>query len=334
MRKPTKGSGLFFPPHKADTRRLFCFDPLSRAPYTFFDFTRIQMNQSHDPSFFVSTYLRLLVLMAVSIVMVVFIPFYAAQSDDLLTYFTNQLVNMGILYAIIVGFLMSITLTRKQALEESVTLELNKIRRIYHLAFHIQRAEPKLHAWYDGLLRAFHEYLGFFCKKSFAKYEEGNEIFRKITYAIYGLPALNIPYNSELYEYLLDATSSVTEARESIRAKKDSTIGMFQWLVIVLVTMILSAMVAATTPWDLISRYVSTIVIFCLFLVLDLLYEYDQEYQRTDRYLAEFYANNLPQLAICERPKKRGLKKPLSVQKTDHAPRAETKPAPPPKKAK
>lgn len=267
------------------------------------------MKQTHDPTYYLITYVRLLALMAISILMTVFMPFYVAQNADLQLFFTNQLVNMGILYAIIVGFLMSITLMRKQALEESVSLELNKIRRIYHLAFHIQRAEPKLHAWYEGLLGALREYLGIFCKKSFVKYDEGNELFRKVTYAIYGLPALNIPYNGELYEYLLDASSSVTEARESIREKKDSTIGMFQWLVIVIVTMILSAMVAATTPHDLLTRYVSTIVVFCLFLVLDLLYEYDREYDRNDRYLADYYANDLPQIAQCEHPKRRTAKK-------------------------
>jgi len=137
------------------------------------------MKQTHDPTFFIITYVRLLALMVISVLMTVFMPFYVAQNADLQLFFTNQLVNMGILYALIVGFLMSITLTRKQALEESVSLELNKIRRIYHLAFHIQRAEPRLHAWYEGLLDALREYLGIFCKKSFAEYEEGNRIFRK-----------------------------------------------------------------------------------------------------------------------------------------------------------
>jgi uncharacterized integral membrane protein len=248
---------------------------------------------------YAKTYVRILALVPLSVVLLFFIPYYTRNSE-FQYFFSNQVVNMGILYAIIVGFLMSLTLSRKQSLEEYVSLELNKIRRIYHLAYNLQLSEPRLKPWFEKLIETLRTYLRMFCITTFSQYEQGNPLFRRVTYTIYALPSLRLPYNSELYQFLLDAAGDATEAREYIREKKESSIGMFQWLVIIVVTMVLSAIIAATTPDDLISRFVSAVVIFSILLSLDLLYEYDQEYKQKNRYLADRYANNLPEIASCD----------------------------------
>ncbi|MCR4278550.1 MAG: hypothetical protein NUV81_01455 [bacterium] len=255
------------------------------------------------------TYVRVIILLIFSILFVRTVPFLTEQTD-FFQFFSNQVVNMGILYAIIVGFLMTITLKRKQALDEFVSQELNKIRRMYHLSKNIALDNPKLNKWFSEIRSALTEYSKLFCEHDFDSYDLGNPLFRKVTYSIYSLPREQSTYNKELYVSLLTATEAATESREYIRSKRDQMIGMYQWIVISVVTGTLSAILITSTPDDMISRIVTTAVVFNLFLVLLLIYEYDTPSHKINRVYASYYAHNLDDIDPCPvRPKKRRLKR-------------------------
>jgi len=259
------------------------------------------MKSPHTTTRSAGTYLKIFLLFAISIQFSYLSPYI--ENADTQLFFWNQSVNIGILYAIIVGFLMSLSLTRKQLVEEKIGIELNKIRRMYHLSFHIAMANPELKAWQMTFVDAMKSYLGMFCTRSFREYEKGDALFRRMTYAIYELPSFakrHGSYNSELYQFLLETTSAATEARQLIKSKKDDYIGHFQWGVILVITVTFAWIMTAATPHELIPRFVTTVVIFNLFLALDLLNEYDRINDKKSRALADLYVQNLQDvMTVC-----------------------------------
>jgi hypothetical protein len=122
-----------------------------------------------------------------------------------------------------------------------------------------------------------------------------------VSYAIYGLPSLNIPYNSELYFQLLDAVADATEARQYIRVKNTSRIGRYQWAVMLTVTVTFSWVIVAATELTLSARLITAVVIFNLLLTLDLLRDYDRQSGKKDRSIRDLYASNLENVPTLEK---------------------------------
>lgn len=209
---------------------------------------------------------------------------------------TPLALNIGILFSITTGFLMFKTLGRRTALDEHIAVELNKIRRIYHLSLHLKKQQPALTDWFTRVRGAIITYLKSFENKTFEGYEKGNPLFRAVTYAVYGLPTLNEPYVPELYSALLKATSEVTEARENIRSKKGDYIGRFSWFVVILIALVFGMLIIASTPENELLRNLSAAVMFSLFLVLQLIYEHDHDNGVRVRALAAKYANDMKAL--------------------------------------
>lgn len=219
------------------------------------------------------------------------VPFAGPETLDQIV---TMALNIGILFSITVGFLMFKTLTRRTGLDEHIAVELNKIRRIYHLSLHMKKAQPALGDWFGRIRNAIVTYLQSFEGHSFESYEKGNPLFRAVTYAVYSLPSLNEPYNTELYASLLEASSSVTEARENIRSKKSDHIGRFQWFVVIIIALVFGTLILATTPAnDFLLRNLGAVVMFCLFLVLQLIYEHDRDNAVRVHALAEKYLHDL-----------------------------------------
>jgi hypothetical protein len=239
------------------------------------------------------TWVRLLLLAFLSYGISRVIPYAGAGALDNIVPFA---LNIGILFSITGGFLMFKTLTRRTALDEHIAVELNKIRRIYHLSLHLKKQQPALTDWFTRVRTAIITYLRSFENHTFVGYEKGNPLFRAVTYAVYGLPTLNEPYNTELYTSLLQTTSNVTEARENIRSRKGDYIGRFSWLVIIVISLVFAGLIITSTPDDALLRNLGAAVMFCLFLVLQLIYEYDSDNAVRARALAEKYANDLKAL--------------------------------------
>jgi hypothetical protein len=250
------------------------------------------MKQIHATTSAAETYFRMLALLVLSLAAAFFIP-PLPVSDALQSFLQTHVTNAGLLYAILLGFLLYITLVRKQAIEEAFSLELNKTRRIYHLALHLQKVEPKLRPWFEEVSAALQAYHAFFQTADFGHHAEGDRLYRNITYKIYELPQLGIPYNSELYSALLDTASSVTEARELVNDKLTEKIGRFAWMVMILITLVFCLVVVLATPDLFAARAISALVIFMLFLALQFLYEYDHSNRLKNKYIAMLYADNL-----------------------------------------
>jgi hypothetical protein len=241
------------------------------------------------------TYVRLLLIAAVSASLVYFLPVVDGRYEAL---FSAHAFNLGLIYAVIIGFLMSLSLTRHQQIEEHISIELNKIRRIYHLTVHLAKKDEKSAAWLKETTKAIRDYLTFFKKHRFDQYEGSNGLFREVSYRIYGLPERGFAYDESLYASLLEATSDVTVAREQIQAKKDYSIGRYQWIVLILVSLAFCVTMSLNTPYEFVARVATGIVIFCFLVALNLLYEYDFSNPIKFRLISDQYADNLEKLAI------------------------------------
>ena len=244
------------------------------------------------------TYLHTVLALAVAGVLAFYVPYAGSQSLD---YIAPRAVNVGILFSIVVGFLMYKSLARRSDIDNSISLELNKIRRMYHLARHIAKAQPAADSWYSAVRGSIREYLGLFRTLSLHDYILGNAAFRSVTYTVYSLPSAVKEYDAQLYTSLLEATGEATEAREFIRAKKDDQISWFSWIVVVFISLTFAVLIIMATPHVLLLRLVGAFVILCLFLVLQLIYEHDRVNSQRDRGWAVQYLDNLTSLDRAER---------------------------------
>lgn len=256
------------------------------------------MTKRHTTAANPVTYLHSLFAIALALLLAMKIPYAGTEALD---YIAPRAVNIGILFSIVVGFLMYKSLTRRSDIDNSVSLELNKVRRMYHLARHIAKATPAADSWYAAVRGGIREYLGMFRTLSLHEYDLGNTLFRSVTYTVYSLPATVHGYDVPLYESLLETTGQATEAREFIRAKKDDQISWFSWIVVGFIALAFAVLIIAATPQDQILRLVGASVIVCLFLVLQLIYEHDRANSRRDRSWAVQYLDNLTSLDHAER---------------------------------
>lgn len=218
-----------------------------------------------------------------------------------LDHIAPRAINLGILFSITVGFLMFKSLGRRSDIDNYIALELNKVRRLYHLALHISRTQPDAESWFAAVKGSIREYLGLFRTFTLHEYELGNSIFRSITYAIYSLPRQVKKYPPELYDSLLAATAEATLAREYIRAKKDDQVSLFSWIVVILISLAFSGLIIMATPPDPLLRLVGASVIFCMFLVLQLIFEHDRSNSKRDRAWAQRYVGDLESLDHAEK---------------------------------
>lgn len=240
-----------------------------------------------------TTYLRMLALALVATLIAMRVPY---AGEGALDFVAPRAVNLGILFSITVGFLMYKSLNRRSDLENYIALELNKIRRMYHLSRHIAKTASGSDAWLAAVTGGIREYLGLFKTFSFNDYRMGNPLFRSITYAVYALPSQVKKYNSDLYQALLATTGEATEAREFIRAKKDDRVSLFSWIIVSMVSVIFSIIVIASTPYELVLRAIGALVILCLFLVLQLIFEHDRANSLRDHVWAHRYVDDLVSL--------------------------------------
>ncbi len=236
--------------------------------------------------------LHLAVFAVLSVAMAAYLPY----SEQLYGIKDTGLRNLGVIYAITVAFLMSISIGRRRSLQEMVLLELNKVRRINHLAKNIVLQQPELQSWYDELHVSLEKYLEFFRDHDLGHYEESNRLFRRVTYLVYSLPQRQAENNGQLYGELLDTTGSATEAREYVGNLIAPSVGGFQLGAVLVISLALGILSSAASPMVFTSRLGAALTNFCTFLVLEIFYDYEFMAGKKKREMADQYVENLQQL--------------------------------------
>lgn len=117
--------------------------------------------------------------------------------------------------AVMLGFSAHRALSRRDDLAEEIAIELNKLRRVYHLGKNL--GSERHRQWFTELHGHLYAYLTAFDKKDFSQYDQTNGAFRKFSYHLYQIPSLETEKERVLYRELLEAAGQVAGARQRIQ---------------------------------------------------------------------------------------------------------------------
>lgn len=196
---------------------------------------------------------------------------------------------------VLLGVAASRAFARRDALSEQIALELNKIRRVYHLSKNLGE-EPRHRQWFTELHGALYGYLTAFDKKDFSRYQETNGAFRKMSYHLYKIAGLETEKERVLYRELLDAAGEVAGARQRIQDLWNGGIAPQQWNAMLAAAVLSSAAVLmAMGPSD---RFVAALVVSALGCAVMAVRDIDAMHDLADADLSKRYVENIARLEL------------------------------------
>jgi hypothetical protein len=207
----------------------------------------------------------------------------------------------SILATVVLGVLIYQAVERRRQLLQTVHMELNKLRRIYHLSKNLSDIDSQRYrGWFTDLHGYLYKYLSAFTERDFNHYEESNNDFRALSYHVYKVPELRSSKEESLYDELLRSVAVVAESRQQIKETRESRLSLNLWLVLwlLMLNVIFTAWLS-TTSSD-VSRATSAAIIAGFFLVFDLLWEIDTlSSERHD--IARRYVDNIGRIELRRR---------------------------------
>jgi len=171
--------------------------------------------------------------------------------------------------------LTSMAAARRQRLMDAVRLELNKLRRLYHVSKNLSGISAEYRPWFTDLHGHIYKYLTEFTNKDFDAYDAHNKFFREISYHVYTIPPIQGVKEQSLFEDLLRTTATVAEARQQIKELWDNRLSFHVWLMVLLGAAMLFVAVSQTMPGDPASRLVGGCGLAAALLALDYLWKTD-----------------------------------------------------------
>lgn len=196
---------------------------------------------------------------------------------------------------LLLGFCAQRALARRDALSEWIAIELNKLRRVYHLGKNLG-GDSRHRQWFTDLHGYLYGYLTAFDKKDFSKYQETNAQFRKLSYHLYQIPGLETEKERVLYRDLLEAAGTVAGARQRIQELWSGGLSARLWNTLVLMAALSAAAVLlAMGPSD---RLVAALVIAALGCAVTFVREADAMRELADEDLSKRYVENIARLEL------------------------------------
>lgn len=199
-----------------------------------------------------------------------------------------------VLSAIIIGFSAQRAFSRRDEMSKTIALELNKLRRVYHLAKNL--AGERHRQWFTELHGHLCGYLNAFEGKDISKYHETNAAFRKFSYHLYAIPTLDTEKERVLYRELLVAAGLVAGARQSIQEVWKRGLSPLLWNIILSIS-VLSAFAVRMSmgPSD---KNVAVLVIAALGCSLVYLSEADDLDSQAPADFSKRYVDNIASLEL------------------------------------
>ncbi|MCX6780607.1 MAG: hypothetical protein NT003_00590 [Candidatus Magasanikbacteria bacterium] len=175
---------------------------------------------------------------------------------------------LGIIFGLLVTLFISTAISRFNQLSDAVSVELNKLRRIHHLARAFSRSENQI-PWFDLVREAIESYLHAFEVIPFDRYDETNELFRRITQQLYGFDKLTSEKGKLLFAELMTISGQASEARQKIHELRGERAGVWAWGVLLSIATALSAVTLVSYGDDLVNRAIAGGVVAVVLLLLD-----------------------------------------------------------------
>ncbi len=199
-----------------------------------------------------------------------------------------------VLTGVIVGFSAHRALSRRDDLVEEVAVELNKLRRVYHLGKNLGGERHR--QWFTDLHGHLYGYLTSFDKKDFSQYQLTNGAFRKFSYHLYQIPSLDTEKERVLYRELLESAGIVAGARQRIQELWASSMSASLWnLLLSMAALSTLAVRMSMGPSD---RNVAALVIAALGCGLVYLRQADDLSSMGGSDLSKRYVENIARLEL------------------------------------
>jgi len=238
---------------------------------------------------------RILIILVSSFVIVFLIPplkgGLVAERTDLAAI---------VLFALITAFLVQTAAARRQHLFSTVFLELNKLRRIYHLSKNLAAASSRFRSWFTELHGLLYAYMSEFSGRNLNQYKQTNAAFRKVSYHIYTLPNLESIKEQSLFNDLLETTSVVAESRQKIKELIDSRLSAYSWCLVLIMLAGFVMTVILSMTGTLAGHLVAGVDIAVALLIVDLLWELDSMDSELKNW-AKRYVDNVGKLELGSR---------------------------------
>lgn len=143
-----------------------------------------------------------------------------------------------------------------------------------------------------------------FDKKKFSQYQETNADFRKLSYHVYQIPALQTDKERALYAELLDAAGTVAGARQRIKQLWEAGLPARVWNALFVVSALAGASVLLAV--GSVDRLVAGLLLSVLVIVVSLVHAIDRMKLVSEEVLAKRYVENISRLELSrERAKAR-----------------------------
>lgn len=196
---------------------------------------------------------RLLVILIASFALALLAPVSAGSAS-----LAAAAVLLG---SVLLAVVIQRALRRHDELNEWVAIELNKVRRIYHLSRNLGM-EARHRQWFTDLHGYLYAYLTAFDKKKFSQYQETNAQFRKLSYHLYQIQGLETEKERVLYSDLLEAAGLVAGARQRIQELWNGGLPAVVWNG--LMALLAAAALATLTAMGPSDRYTAALVLTAL----------------------------------------------------------------------
>lgn len=230
---------------------------------------------------------RVLLRVAVVFILAYAVPVSAGSS----LYAAIAVLSVVVLLATV----FSQALKRQEQLQEWMALELNKIRRMYHLGKNLGN-ENHLRKWFTEMHGYVYGYLTAFENKDFSQYQETNGDFRKLSYHVYQVPELKSDKERALYNELLNAAGTVAGARQRIKQLWDGGLTPQIWNVLVVIAALAGA--AVLLAIGSVDRLVAALLLSVLVLAVTLVRDLDNMKAASGQDLAKRYVENIARLEL------------------------------------
>lgn len=204
---------------------------------------------------------------------------------------------LGFLFALLAVFFITNAMARYNRLSDEVNIELNKLRRIHHLARAFSRAENQV-PWFDLVREAIESYLHAFEVLSFKKYDDTNELFRRITQQLYGFDKITSEKGKLLFQDLMTTSGQATEARQHIHALRDERIGLWGWGVLAVTGLSLVTVVLGAYGNSVIERLAAAAVVVVVLLFIDFAFMADTMRFINQKCFTKRYVDNIERMGF------------------------------------
>ena len=188
-------------------------------------------------------------------------------------------------------------MARYSQISDAVSIELNKLRRIHHLARAFSRSENQI-PWFDLVREAIESYLHAFEVIPFGRYDDTNEMFRRITQQLYGFDKIISKKGELLFAELMTISGQATEARQRIHEMRDDRMNTWAWGTLILFGVTLCALVLISYGDDLLSRFVAGAIVAVVVMVLDFVHMADTMKVLDNKKFTKRYVANIERMGF------------------------------------